>query len=446
MCYFTQTPNLMPELNMDVHIAKACRMKFRRFFTAAVAALFLALPGCSGGPSPGPGLIADFTGTSPVEYYDLGFNRLLQGDDKGAEEAFMASLKMAGKNGLDFAPPHEGMARLFLKQGKLAEAEVQAETALELDSHWTRAYWVLGKVAEIQGREPLALAQYERALIYDPGDPEVTEAAVGLLKRLGRDKEAREVLERSEAIRAKRSDMPRGVSGGEGSPASGARDGAPASAGGSAAREGAPTSSGGSASTLREGSPASERARVLLEPFFPKTVGQLSPKVLAVFDQPRFTRGALAVVAVGDGEHVLARAFHRSVRPDEELSRPPLDAPGRPEERWIHRVLALGLMEMLPDGTFRPDEPVSRMTMALWIEETISRLRNQQQVFSLYRGQKSPFPDLPDGHYGLNAARIVTELGLIPPLSDGRFAPEQPLGMDEGVEAVRRLAPALMGE
>jgi hypothetical protein len=122
------------------------------------------------------------------------------------------------------------------------------------------------------------------------------------------------------------------------------------------------------------------------------------------------------------------------------------DIGGRPEESWIGRGLRVGALEPLPDGTFQPDQVMRRLALALWLEETIERLRNDRRVFSTYRGQPSPFADLPDTHYGLNAARLAVELGLLAPRADGRFAPDEPVAMGEGVAALRRLPAVLMQE
>ena len=80
--------------------------------------------------------------TTAVEAYDLGVAKLELGDLKGAEAAFKKSGALAGKLGIDFAPPHEGMARVLLKKNKLIEADFEGRTATELDPAWLRGWWV----------------------------------------------------------------------------------------------------------------------------------------------------------------------------------------------------------------------------------------------------------------------------------------------------------------
>lgn len=366
---------------------------------------------------------------SPVTLYDIGVGRLVLGDLDGAEKAFLRSLGRARAIGIDFAPPHEGMARLLLARGKLDPARFEALAALELDRNWTPTYLVLGKIEEREGNAETALAHYERGLVLNPVDEDLVAAATGLLRKMERSREAGELEERARRLRT-RAASPRTSSS---SP--------------NAAAPGAAPSTGGSASpadpsdsdTLGAGTVAR------LRPFFPEVAGQLSPRLLAVFQQPRFTRGALAVLAIGDGEHGLGRLFERSAGSREGTDRAPEDIRGRPEERWIHRALAGGVLDPLPDHTFQADQCLSRSALALWAEEIVERIRRDSRVFGLYRDQPSPFSDLPAGHYALNAARLVMDLKLLPPVGEGRFGVDEPVSMAEGLALLERLG-VLLGE
>lgn len=357
---------------------------------------------------PRPLLIVDDRGESPVELYDQGVALLARGDDKEAEKVFRRSMSLARRSGIDFAPPHEGLGRVLLKRGKLAEAYLEADHAAELDPAWSAAFWVLGQIAEREKNDEMALVRYQQGLGRDPNNSEIRAAAAALLHRMGREREASEV----------ESAMPR--------PRPRPSGGAPA-----------PADSAASAPF--------EAARERLRPFFPENSAQLGNPILAVMSGPLLTRGALAVLLTADGRHSLARGLESSMADLDNSGRPPEDVDGRPEEGYIVRALMLGVLETLPDGLFHPDDPVTRQALALWVEETIARLQHRDDVFRLYRGEPSPFPDLPDGHYALNAARVAIDLGLIRQVDGGRFAPDRPLTMDEGIGAVLRLVPALAG-
>jgi tetratricopeptide (TPR) repeat protein len=417
----------MQDLKMEMHSARltstgrAGRFLSRRPFgfvmVLGLSGAALLGPGCAGRPHEKTTLVLDTEGTSAVELYDLGVSQLLAGNLDRAEEAFRSSLAVARKSGLDFAPPHEGLARVLLSRNDLEKAELEARYAQELDKFWTPVYWVLGKLKERDGDNEMALAHYERGLVSSPGDPELTEAAADLLTRMGREREAVELRKRGHAA-------PGGSSTGRQSPRTTAKP---------------PAGSPHGLSDLET------RTRILLQPFFPDTEEVLTPRLLAVFQQDFLTRGALAVLITGDGEHGLAGALARSSITEGTIT-PPADTQHRPEDAWIDKALAMGLMETFPDGTFRPDQVMTRLTLSLWIEETIARLRNDRRVFDLYRGQKSPFPDIPDGHYGLNAARVAVDLGLLKAGLNGAFGLEKSVTVAEGVHAVSRLGPALLGQ
>lgn len=384
--------------------------------------------GCAGrGGGDAAGLAAIDPNASPVSLYEAGLAQLDAHALDAARRSFIASLALARRSGIDFAPPHEGMARVLLEQGKLDEATYEANAALELDRQWTPTYLVLGRIAEREKNPELALAHYQHGLVVAPDDEALTTAALELLRGEGRHREADELARQAREVAGEE---------GKSAPAGAGRPGgAPPAPGSAAAAPGGVAASDDSLATA---------TRRLLAPFFPDDVGQLGPRLLAVFQQPRFTRGALAVLAVGDGKHGLGPAFDRTIGARAGNDSPPRDIGGRPEEAWVGRALRVGAIEPLPDGTFQPDQVVRRLALALWFEETIERLRNDRRVFSTYRGQPSPYPDLPDTHYGLNAARLAVELGLMAPRTDGRFAPDDAVSMGEGVAALRRLPAVLM--
>jgi len=364
--------------------------------------------------------------TTAVEAYDLGVAKLELGDLKGAEAAFKKSGALAGKLGIDFAPPHEGMARVLLKKNKLIEADFEGRTATELDPAWLRGWWVLGKVAEREKNDEMALVYYERGLLIDLTDEELGSAAVDLLRRLGREQGALALENRQRA--AQRAEA------GRANPEMAVRPTA-------AATE--PVEPDTPAEYAEPDPFANARRR--LAPFRSDEDPLDEPALLAVFAQETLTRGALAVLITGNGKSSLSKALDAEAGLLDGSFRTPNDVTGRPEAYWINRALTQGLMETLPDGSFRPDQPVTRQTLSLWAEETISRLRGNSKVFSLYKGTPTPFSDLKSTHYAYNAARIAVDLKMIAPGPNGEFEPDRPLSIDEGVAAVRNFVPALVG-
>lgn len=384
---------------------------------AAGLVLLLAPAGATGKE---PRLALESETRSPVTLYEIGVSRLVLGDLEGAETSFRLSLGRATAIGIDFAPPHEGIARLLLARGKLDAARFEALAAIELDRTWTPAYLVLGKIEEREGNPETALAHYQRGLVLDPVNDDLSAAAVELLRKMDRDREATDLEERVRRLRARAA-----VSAPTATP--GGAPQLPASTAPAAPAEAPPVDS------------LTAATRTALRPFFPEVVEKLSPRLLAVFQQPRLTRGALAVLAVGDGDHGIGRLFERSAGSRDGADQPPEDTRGRPEERWIHRALAGGVLETLPDNTFQPDQSLTRAALALWVEEMVERVRRDPGVFSLYRGQPSPFSDIPADHYALNAARLVTDLKLLPPVAASRFGLDDPVSVSEGIRLLERM-------
>lgn len=413
-------------MEMDLHFARTIAGRF------VVLAVLLGLTGAGPARAQDTPRLADTPVASAVEAYDLGASLLDAGDLKGAEAAFRKSFAMAKKLGIDFAPPHEGMARVFLAKEKFAEARFESQVATELDPSWVRGWLVRGLVAEKEGDDEVALAWYERGLMVEPTNAELGMAAVTLLDRLGRPAEAKRLAERQRRLRAESGLEPAAGAGAD-------PDGRPGSRGDSREEAGRPTDAAGEPDPFPV-------ARRRLAAFFSEQPTPGDPALLAVFAESLLTRGALAVLATADGRSSLARLVGGAPDDVESQFRSPEDVAGRPEAAWINRALLNGVMEAFPDGGFHPDRPVTRQTFALWVEETIARSRRGSDVFRLYRGQPSPFADVPDTHYAYNAARIVVDLGLIAPRAGGRFGLDEPLTMDEGIAALKKLVPALAAE
>jgi hypothetical protein len=439
MCYFTQWRKPKTDMEMDLHFARTIAGRF------VVLAVLLGLSGLPGPPAvvpagarESPPRLADTPVGSAVEAYDLGASLLAAGDLKGAEAAFRKSFAMAKKLGIDFAPPHEGMARVHLAKEKWAEARFESQVATELDPSWVRGWLVRGLVAEKEGDDEVALAWYERGLMVEPTNEELGGAAVALLERLGRTGEAARLVERQRRLRATRGEESHlGSRGGSGAAGSTPATGAPGEM---------RTPAAGGEAAAGEGAGPHGVSRRRLATFFAEQPAPEDPALLAVFAESLLTRGALAVLATADGRSSLSRLVGGAPDDVESQFRSPEDVAGRPEAAWINRALLNGVMEAFPDGGFHPDRPVTRQTFALWVEETIARSRRGNEVFRLYRGQPSPFADLPNTHYAYNAARIVVDLRLIAPRAGGRFGLDEPLTMDEGIAALKKLVPALAAE
>ena len=95
-----------------------------------------------------------------------GLRLLNQGDTAGAQVSFEQALAADPQN------PHayDGLARVFLREKKLTEAQEAAEQAISLRSRRGRYYVLLGDIQNAQGNKAKARQAWEKALELDPDD------------------------------------------------------------------------------------------------------------------------------------------------------------------------------------------------------------------------------------------------------------------------------------
>jgi len=121
----------------------------------------------------------------------------------------------------------------------------------------------------------------------------------------------------------------------------------------------------------------------------------------------------------------------------------PTDAAGHPYEAEILAVAAMGIHGLItyPDGTFRPDEPVTRGHFAQILEDALIRATGSRGLAHEFAGNSSPFPDVPKGSPWFNAVMVCATRGLMHTrdLAAGRFAPTDPVSGPDALLAVKAL-------
>ncbi|MFQ7856846.1 MAG: S-layer homology domain-containing protein [Flavonifractor plautii] len=75
------------------------------------------------------------------------------------------------------------------------------------------------------------------------------------------------------------------------------------------------------------------------------------------------------------------------------------------------------------DGTFRPEQPVSRAELVKLIAS-----------YFTVEGGTSPFPDVPDGHWAAEVVSFAAEEGWVSGYPDGTFRPDAPVSRAEAVK------------
>ncbi|MBI5837200.1 MAG: S-layer homology domain-containing protein [Candidatus Eisenbacteria bacterium] len=108
------------------------------------------------------------------------------------------------------------------------------------------------------------------------------------------------------------------------------------------------------------------------------------------------------------------------------------DMEGTPWVGLVRGAVMQGGLELYPDGSFRPDDQVSRGRFALWLD-----------LFDWpadSTGTAAECADVPSHDYRRGAVERALGRGLMTPRAAGRFEPEAPMSGEEAVRALRRAA------
>lgn len=113
------------------------------------------------------------------------------------------------------------------------------------------------------------------------------------------------------------------------------------------------------------------------------------------------------------------------------------DIVDHPLKADIEGILEIGVrgLENYPDGTFHPDELITRANYAMMIEDILIKVTGEKDLATKFIGSASPFPDLRSDLPYFNAVMVVTSRGIMQAkdFTTGEFAP---LGSVSGVDAL----------
>lgn len=101
----------------------------------------------------------------------------------------------------------------------------------------------------------------------------------------------------------------------------------------------------------------------------------------------------------------------------------PKDLPAQePYANACRAAINSGLLEVLPDGTFRPEFVITRGDFAIHVSRFITTYLDDPNLELQYVGQQgTPFADLPNHHWAFAAVTLVTNLGIMQGRADGTF-------------------------
>jgi hypothetical protein len=107
------------------------------------------------------------------------------------------------------------------------------------------------------------------------------------------------------------------------------------------------------------------------------------------------------------------------------LAAPFRDTSGHWAQSYIQALSSQGVLNGFPDGTFRPNEPVTRAQFAT-IVNTAFRLSNTSGTYIGFR-------DVPYTHWAANAISTAAASNLVAGFPDGTYRPEQPVTRTESL-------------
>ena len=148
------------------------------------------------------------------------------------------------------------------------------------------------------------------------------------------------------------------------------------------------------------------------------------------------------------------KKIFRDVRPNQSGFRPPSqqqaaatsgnslppDVPGNFWARsFIQEVLEKGVMETFPDGTFKPNQKMTRAELAQVIQKFLVRYWQDPSLETKFFGTTSPFSDVNSTSPIFNAVMLVSTRNIIPGFDDGTFRPLETVSGTEAINIIKRL-------
>ncbi|NJD02943.1 MAG: S-layer homology domain-containing protein, partial [Ruminiclostridium sp.] len=111
----------------------------------------------------------------------------------------------------------------------------------------------------------------------------------------------------------------------------------------------------------------------------------------------------------------------------------PTDVVGTAYEGAVSRLVALGVINGYPDGTFGPEDSITRAQFAA----IVVRALGYESLAATAAGI-TKFSDVAANHWGAGYINIAVSLGIIKGYGDGKFGPEDKVTFDQAVTMIVR--------
>ncbi len=112
----------------------------------------------------------------------------------------------------------------------------------------------------------------------------------------------------------------------------------------------------------------------------------------------------------------------------------PVDVEGTDYEGAVARLGGLGVLKGYPDGTFKPENSITRAEFAVVVVKLLGLADAAE-----YAGGATDFSDVPADHWASGYVNIAVNRGIIKGYPDGTFAPNNPVNYSEAVTMLVRV-------
>ena len=109
----------------------------------------------------------------------------------------------------------------------------------------------------------------------------------------------------------------------------------------------------------------------------------------------------------------------------------PEDVVGTDYEEAVVRLVALGIIDGFEDGTYRPDEQVTRAQFAKIVVASLGVGEAAQ-----YAKGATKFADVPADHWATGYINVAVDMGVIAGYPDGTFKPENQVTFAEAIKMI----------
>lgn len=143
---------------------------------------------------------------------------------------------------------------------------------------------------------------------------------------------------------------------------------------------------------------------------------------------------------ISRGEFAVSLARQLSLLPDNNTHLK--DLAGYPEYNLINALIRDGIITGYPDETFRPDNPITRAEMVTIMIKALG-VTDEQVLINLEQYQ--PFDDISNDYWASDYIKIAERLQLVKGTDEGHFLPKENTSRAEAAKCLSKMANLVSG-